>query len=83
MTLHRVKRLPVHLGPAAWNTILGSQGAAHPLDGDATADIVVIGAGFAGLSAARRLTQLAPGARIAVLEADVWPRARRGATRVS
>ncbi|SEM22560.1 Glycine/D-amino acid oxidase [Roseovarius tolerans] len=69
MTAHRARRLPAHLGPAAWNAILGPQGAAHPLEGDATADFAVIGAGFAGLSAARRLTQLAPGARIAVLEA--------------
>ena len=34
-----------------------------------TADFVVVGGGFAGLSAARRLTQLQPGARIVVLEA--------------
>lgn len=69
MTLGHVRRLPEHTGPAAWNTILGPQSAAPPLDGNATADVAVIGAGFAGLSAARRLTQLATGARIAVLEA--------------
>ena len=39
------------------------------LEENETADFVVVGAGFAGLAAARRLTQLAPGARIAVLEA--------------
>ncbi|WP_297773024.1 FAD-binding oxidoreductase [uncultured Roseovarius sp.] len=69
MTAHRARRLPAHLGPAAWNAILPAQDPATPLDGDATADFAVIGAGFAGLSAARRLTQLAPGARIALLEA--------------
>lgn len=34
-----------------------------------TADVAVVGAGFAGLSAARRLRQLDPGVRIVVLEA--------------
>lgn len=69
MTQYRAQRLPVQLGPAAWNAILGQQGAPRPLDGDRTADFVVVGAGFAGLSAARRLTELLPGARIAILEA--------------
>jgi len=63
------RRVPVHQGPAAWNAILGRQEVARQLNGDRTADFVIIGAGFAGLSAARRLTQLQPGARIAVLEA--------------
>ncbi|GAW34315.1 gamma-glutamylputrescine oxidoreductase [Roseovarius sp. A-2] len=66
---YRARFTPRHLGPAAWNAILPAQGAATPLEGDATADFAVIGAGFAGLSAARRLTQLAPNARIAVLDA--------------
>jgi glycine/D-amino acid oxidase-like deaminating enzyme len=57
------------MGPAAWNVILGPQPAARPLDDDRSADFVIVGAGFAGLSAARRLTQLQPDARIAVLEA--------------
>jgi len=63
------RRLPVHQGPAAWNMILGPQSAGQTLRGKETADFVVIGGGFAGLSAARRLTQLQPGARIVVLEA--------------
>ncbi|MCV2866138.1 NAD(P)/FAD-dependent oxidoreductase [Albidovulum sediminicola] len=69
MSGHTARRLPVQLGPAAWNAILGSQGAARALADDRTADFVIVGAGFAGLSAARRLRQLQPGARIAVLEA--------------
>lgn len=66
---YSARRLPVHQGPAAWNAILGPQDAARPLEGDTTADFVVVGAGFAGLSAARRLQQLQPTARIVVLEA--------------
>ena len=69
MTSFTTRRLPVQLGTAAWNVILGPQGPSRPLDGKLTADFVVIGAGFAGLSAARRLTELEPGAKIVVLEA--------------
>ena len=69
MTAYSAKRLPVHEGPAAWNSILGPQAAPQPLNEDTTADFVVVGAGFAGLSAARRLTQLHPTARVVVLEA--------------
>lgn len=63
------KRLPVHAGGAGWNAILGPSAAPRPLRGDITADFTVIGAGFAGLSAARRLVQLDPAARIVVLDA--------------
>ena len=69
MTVFEARRLPAHLGPAAWNCILGAQPKARKLDEDQTADFAVVGAGFAGLAAARRLTQLAPGARILLLDA--------------
>ncbi len=69
MTAYRAKRLPVQRGPAAWNTILGPQAAPEELQADLTADFVIVGGGFAGLSAARRLTQLQPDARVVVLEA--------------
>ena len=69
MTAIRVDRLPRLAGPAAWNAILGPAPAHPPLQGQATADFVVVGAGFAGLSAARRLRQLSPQASVMVLEA--------------
>ncbi|MBO9402856.1 FAD-binding oxidoreductase [Shimia sp. R9_3] len=69
MTRYAAKSLPVHRGAAAWNAILGDQGEAAELDSDMTADFAVIGGGFAGLAAARRLRQLQPDARIVVLEA--------------
>lgn len=69
MTRITVDRLPSLPGPAAWNAILG-RGAGYPsLDGAETADIAIIGAGFAGLSAARRARELQPNAKIVVLEA--------------
>ncbi len=63
------KRTPTHRGPAAWSAILPNQPAPQPLDSDSTADFAIIGAGFAGLSAAHRLRQLDPSAKIIVLEA--------------
>lgn len=66
----RVNRLPALPGPAAWNLLLGPAPVHVPLEGACTADIVIVGAGFAGLSAARRARQIEPGARIIVLEAE-------------
>ncbi len=70
MTNYTARRTPLHRGPAAWSAILPGQPAPVVLDADQTVDFALIGGGFAGLSAARRLQQLNPGARIAVLEAS-------------
>ncbi len=69
MTPIDVKRLPKDPGPAAWNRLLPEPGPPSPLEGAQTADWLVIGAGFAGLAAARRLSQTCPGDRITVLDA--------------
>jgi len=65
----KVDRLPFDPGPAAWDAILPAADRYSSLDQNITADWLVIGAGFAGLSAARRLRQLHPTDRIVVLEA--------------
>ncbi|MEL7299165.1 MAG: FAD-binding oxidoreductase [Pseudomonadota bacterium] len=65
----RVRRLPVDPGPAGWNRLLPEPAAAERLEGTLTADWLVIGAGFAGLAAAHRLSKRAPGDRIVVLDA--------------
>ncbi|MEL7279811.1 MAG: FAD-binding oxidoreductase [Pseudomonadota bacterium] len=65
----KVTRLPKDPGPAAWNDILPTAPMPQALDEDITADWLVIGAGYAGLSATRRLAQLHPEARIVLLEA--------------
>lgn len=70
MTRYDAKRTPVHKGPAAWSAILPGQPAPEVLEGDVTADFALVGGGFAGLSAALRLKQLNPGAKIVVLEAS-------------
>ena len=64
-----VSKLPVDPGPAAWNELLPNPTPAQSVEGNAAFDFIVIGAGFAGLSAARRLLQLQPNAEISVLDA--------------
>lgn len=70
MTDYRACRLPRHPGPAGWNEILPARAPNPPLEGGITADVAIIGAGFAGLSAARRLAELDPALRVVVLEAS-------------
>ena len=65
----RAARLPRDPGPAAWNELLPPAPPPRLLEGNVTADWLVIGAGWAGLAAARRLTQLRGGDRIVVLDA--------------
>jgi glycine/D-amino acid oxidase-like deaminating enzyme len=69
MTSYTARRTPLHRGPAAWSAILPEQDASVELNADVVADVVIIGGGFAGLSAGRRLLQLAPKSKIIVLEA--------------
>ncbi|MEN3161018.1 FAD-binding oxidoreductase [Tistrella mobilis] len=61
--------LPQNDRTNGWSADLPPRRPKPPLDRDVTADVVVIGAGFAGLGAARRLAELRPDAKIVVLEA--------------
>lgn len=65
----KVARLPKDTGPAAWNALVPEVAPSSPLEETTTADWLVIGAGFAGLAAARRLALNNPGDRIVVLDA--------------
>ena len=65
----KVARLPRDPGPAGWNRLLPIADPPTPLEQRVTADWLVIGAGFAGLAAAHRLSKQAPGDRIVVLDA--------------
>jgi len=65
----KVTSFPSDPGPAAWNALLPAAKPREALDDHESADWLIIGAGFAGLSAARRLSELHPGDRIVVLEA--------------
>ena len=64
-----VSQLPRDPGPAGWAKLLPDLAPARVLDEAKQADWIVIGAGFAGLAAARRLSQLCPTDQIIVLDA--------------
>ena len=68
----QVKRLPIDTGTAAWNALLPDTSPAVELCEDITADFVIIGGGFAGLSAARRLKQIDPAMIDTRLPVFVW-----------
>ena len=78
MTVYSARRLPKQTGPAGWNAILPEQTPLPVLEQDITADIVVIGGGFAGLSTARRLHQLDPALNVAVVEAGRFAESSAG-----
>ncbi len=65
----KVSMLPYDSGPAVWRKLIGNASVYPLLDKAIIVDFVIIGAGFAGFSAARRLRQLEPNSRIAVIEA--------------
>lgn len=60
---------PSYPDRCGWNAMLPPRTPRAALRGDQQADFAVVGAGFTGLAAARRLAELHPQARIAVLEA--------------
>lgn len=70
MIAKAVKRLPVENGISGWEAISQRSFPVRSLEGDVTADWLIIGAGFAGLSAARRLLELRPNDKIVILEAS-------------
>mgnify|MGYP001799665249 CR=1 FL=1 len=59
-----VRKLPVDPGPAGWDKLLDDPPAPKVLSVDTHSDFIVIGAGFTGLAATRRLTQLVPDAQV-------------------
>jgi glycine/D-amino acid oxidase-like deaminating enzyme len=70
MITKSVKRLPVENGVSGWEAISKRSFPVRSLEGNLTADWLIIGAGFAGLSAARRLLELSPGDKIVILDAS-------------
>jgi len=70
MTMRRVSQLPLDDSSNGWSGILAPRQSSTPLAGKHQADWVVLGAGFAGLAAARRLAGNRPHDRIILLEAN-------------
>lgn len=70
MTQRKVTQLPKDPGPAAWNSIIEPDIGFESVSSDIETDWAVVGGGWAGLAAARRLSQLLPSdEKIVVLEA--------------
>lgn len=67
--MNQVKQSPSDRGMAGWVGILADRQPQPALDDSIETDYLIVGAGFAGLAAARRLTQLDPAARIVIVEA--------------
>ena len=74
----KVAYLPRYDDGNGWYNILPAPAAARELVGEQQADWLVIGGGYAGLSAARRLAELHPQKRIVLVEADRVGRATAG-----
>ena len=64
-----VKRLPAENGVSGWEALSKRSFPVRTLDGNVRADWLIIGGGFAGLSAARRLLQLRPDDKVVILDA--------------
>lgn len=62
--------LPANDNGCGWTQALDYRQANSALQGEQVADFVVIGAGYTGLSAARKFAQLNPNAKVVVLEAQ-------------
>ncbi len=61
---------PVYQRRCGWNALLAERESIQELRGNQSADVIVIGAGYTGLAAARRAAKLAPAARVIVLDAS-------------
>lgn len=70
-SVFKTSQLPESPGVCGWVALLPPRPGTPALAEALTADVTVIGAGFAGLSAARRLAQLDPTLKVVVLEAGV------------
>jgi glycine/D-amino acid oxidase-like deaminating enzyme len=66
----RIKLLPADDATNGWVRILPAREPRPALEGDMRADWVVVGAGLAGLAAARRLAENRPGEQVALIEAE-------------
>lgn len=65
----KIETLPSNDKTNGWNVILEDRTPHAPLDQDTTADWLVVGAGYAGLAAARRLAENRPDEKIVLLDA--------------
>ena len=65
----KITRLPQNDRTNGWSGVLAPRTAKPALSGDVTADWIVLGAGYAGLAAARRLAENRPDETVALIDA--------------
>lgn len=70
MTTYTTTQTATDLSASGWYEILPRPTPVEPLSQNLTADWVIIGAGFAGLTAAKRLNERCPEDKVVVLEAQ-------------
>ncbi|RJG05016.1 FAD-binding oxidoreductase [Noviherbaspirillum cavernae] len=63
------RSFPVYHSGSGWNAMLPARQPRTALPSDTTFDTIVIGAGYTGLAAARRLAELEPGKSVLVVDA--------------
>ena len=68
---HTITRQPLNDSTNAWNTILDPRTPTESLSDSVKADWLVVGAGYAGLAAARRLAENNPQQKIVIVDAGV------------
>ncbi len=69
MTTYSSSKFPSEIGENGWLKISDSQYFAPTLDRNHSCDWLIIGSGFAGISAAKRLTELRSGDKIILIDA--------------
>ena len=65
----KINRLPEDDKTNGWSAILPARVSHPPLQGEITADWLVLGGGYAGLAAARRLAENCPNQKVVLIEA--------------
>lgn len=63
------RAFPIYTQPCGWNALLPSREVHPPATGQLTVQYAVVGAGFTGMAAARRLCKLNPNADVVMIEA--------------
>lgn len=61
---------PRYRSPCGWNALLPPRRGVRVLEGGVSADAVIVGAGYTGLAAARRWTELRPNDAVVVLDSS-------------
>jgi glycine/D-amino acid oxidase-like deaminating enzyme len=67
----KIARLPINDATNGWSRILPHREPKAALEADLVADWIVVGGGYAGLAAARRLAENRPDEKVVLLEAGI------------